>query len=102
MFKSCDLRVGTVLACEKLAGADRILRFEIDFGEGKPRQILSGIAMYYKPEDLIGTQVCAILNLPERTIRGAKSYGMILTAERDGKVVLLRPEEAVPAGSLIG
>ena len=102
VFKSCDLRVGTVLACEKLAGADRILRFEIDFGEGKPRQILSGIAMYYKPEDLIGTQVCAILNLPERTIRGAKSYGMILTAERDGKVVLLRPEEAVPAGSLIG
>ena len=102
VFKSCDLRVGTVLACEKLAGADRILRFEIDFGEGKPRQILSGIAMYYKPEDLVGTQVCAILNLPERTIRGAKSYGMILTAERDGKVVLLRPEEAVPAGSLIG
>lgn len=102
VFKSCDLRVGTVLACEKLAGADRILRFEIDFGEGKPRQILSGIAMYYKPEALVGTQVCAILNLPERTIRGAKSYGMILTAERDGKVVLLRPEEAVPAGGLIG
>ncbi len=101
-FKSCDLRVGTVLVCEKLAGADRILRFEIDFGEGKPRQILSGVAQYYTPEELVGTQVCAILNLPERTIRGAKSCGMILTAEKDGKVVLLRPGDAVPAGSLIG
>ena len=102
VFKSCELRVGTVLSCEKLKGADRILKFSIDFGEGEPRQILSGIAQHYEPESLPGTQVCAILNLPPRTIRGAQSNGMILTAEKDGRVVLIRPEQPMPNGSLLG
>lgn len=102
VFKTCEMRVGTVLSCEKLEGADRILRFEIDFGEASPRQILSGIAKFYEPEALVGTQVCAILNLPERTIRGAVSNGMILTAEKDGKTVLIRPDEPMPNGSMLG
>ncbi len=101
-FKSCALRVGTVRACEKLHGADKILRFSIDFGEGEPRQILSGIAKHYDPVSLVGTQVCAILNLPPRTIRGAVSNGMILTAEHDGRVVLIRPESPVAEGSRLG
>ncbi len=101
-FKACDLRAGTVLACEKLQGADKILRFSIDFGEGEPRQILSGIAKHYDPASLVGTQVCAILNLPPRTIRGAVSNGMILTAEHDGKIVLIRPETPVAEGSRLG
>ncbi len=101
-FKSCDMRVGTVLSCEKLAGTDKILCFSIDFGEGSPRQILSGIAKYYDPATLVGTQVCAILNLPPRTIRGAVSSGMILTAEQDGKLTLVRPQSPVPNGSQLG
>ncbi len=100
-FKSCDMRVGTVLECEKLAGTDKILRFLIDFGEGKPRQILSGLAKYYDPATLPGTQVIAILNLPPRTIRGAESNGMILTAECGGKVMLIRPETKADNGSRI-
>ncbi len=101
-FKSCDLRVGTVRSCEKLQGADKILRFSIDFGDGEPRQILSGIAKHYDPASLVGTQVCAILNLPPRTIRGAVSNGMILTAEHDGRIVLIRPESPVAEGSKLG
>ena len=100
-FKSCDMRVGTVLECEKLAGTDKILRFLIDFGEAKPRQILSGLAKYYDPATLIGTQVIAILNLPPRTIRGAESNGMILTAECGSKVMLIRPETKADNGSRI-
>ncbi len=101
-FKSCDLRVGTVRSCESLQGADKILRFSIDFGDGEPRQILSGIAKHYDPASLVGTQVCAILNLPPRTIRGAVSNGMILTAEHDGRIVLIRPESPVAEGSKLG
>ncbi|MDO5537852.1 MAG: methionine--tRNA ligase subunit beta, partial [Desulfovibrionaceae bacterium] len=101
-FKACDMRVGTVLECEKLEGADKILRFKLDFGEAQPRQILSGIAKHYDPATLVGTQVCAILNLPPRTIRGAVSNGMILTAEKDGKIVLIRPEQPVANGSQLG
>ncbi len=101
-FKACDLRAGTVVACEKLEGADRILSLTIDFGEAEPRRILSGIARDYDPQSLVGTQVCAILNLPPRTIRGAVSSGMVLTVPEGNRNVLVRPERPVPPGSRLG
>ncbi len=101
-FKACDLRVGTVKVCEKLPKSDRILRLEIDFGEGQLRQICSGIAEFFKPEELVGRQVCAVLNLAPRKIRGAVSNGMVLTAEKDGKLSLLEPACPMPDGSRIG
>ena len=101
-FKACDLRVGTVKVCEKLPKSDRILRLEIDFGEGQLRQICSGIAEFCKPEELVGRQVCAVLNLAPRKIRGAVSNGMVLTAEKDGKLCLLEPASPMPNGSRIG
>ena len=101
-FKACDLRVGTVKVCEKLPKSDRILRLMIDFAEGQPRQILSGLAEFYKPEELVGRQVIAVLNLEPRKIRGAMSNGMVLTAEKDGKLTLIAPSVPMPDGSRIG
>ena len=101
-FKAADLRVGTVRVCDRHPNADRILRLEIDFGEGQPRQILSGLAEFFTPEELVGKQVCAVLNLAPRKIRGLMSHGMVLTAEQDGRVVLLQPGGRMPDGSRIG
>lgn len=100
-FKTLDLRVGTVRVAERHPQADRLLRLLIDFGEGEPRQILSGIAEHYAPETLVGRQVCAVLNLPPRKIRGLMSCGMILTAGEGECCRLLEPDEAVAAGSPI-
>ncbi len=100
-FKSLDLRVGTVRVAERHPQADRLLRLLIDFGEGEPRQILSGIAEHYAPETLVGRQVCAVLNLPPRKIRGLMSCGMILTAGEGECCRLLMPDETVAAGSPI-
>ena len=100
-FKALDLRVGTVKTAEKHPNADRILRLEIDFGEGEPRQILSGLAEHYAPEDIVGKKVCAVLNLAPRKIRGLVSHGMVLTAGTDNALGLLAVDRDVPDGSEI-
>ncbi|MBQ9452231.1 MAG: methionine--tRNA ligase [Desulfovibrio sp.] len=100
-FKRLDIRVGTVKKAEKHPNADRILRLEVDFGEGVTRQILSGLAEYYTPETLVGKRVCAVLNLAPRTIRGLVSYGMVLTASGDTQFSLLGVDRDVPDGSEI-
>ena len=100
-FKAVEMRAGTVVVAEKHPNADRILRLEIDFDEGQPRQILSGLADYYTPEELVGKQVIAVLNLAPRKIRGLMSNGMVLTAEKDGKLSVLTPAAPVPNGSQI-
>ena len=100
-FKALDLRVGTVKVAEKHPNADRILRLEIDFGEGELRQILSGLAEHYAPEDLVGKRVCAVLNLAPRKIRGLVSHGMVLTAGTDSALGLLAVDRDVPDGSEI-
>ena len=100
-FKALDLRVGTVKVAEKHPNADRILRLEIDFGEGELRQILSGLAEHYAPEDMVGKRVCAVLNLAPRKIRGLVSHGMVLTAGSDSALGLLAVDRDVPDGSEI-
>ena len=100
-FKALDLRVGTVKVAEKHPNADRILRLEIDFGEGQLRQILSGLAEHYAPEDVVGKRVCAVLNLAPRKIRGLVSHGMVLTAGADDALGLLAVDRDVPDGSEI-
>lgn len=99
-FSALDVRVGTVLTAGKHPQADRILRLEIDFGEGIPRQILSGIAAWYAPEDLVGRQVCAVLNFAPRKIRGLVSEGMVLTAGDDTCQKILTVD-SVPNGSSV-
>ena len=101
-FATCDLRVGTVLECEKVPKADKLLRFLIDDGLEK-RTIVSGIAKHYKPEDLVGKQICFIANLPPRKLKGIVSEGMILSVENsDGALVLLAPSAPVAPGAKIG
>jgi len=101
-FEKLDIRVGTVLECEKVPKADKLLRFLLDDGL-KKRTILSGIAAYYpNPEELVGKQVCFIANLEPRKMRGFLSEGMILSAENaDGSLALIEPEKKVLPGSEI-
>ena len=100
-FKKCDIRVGTVLECEKVPKADKLLRFLIDDGM-KKRTIVSGIAKYYAPEDLVGKQVCFIANFEPRKLRGILSEGMILSAENpDGSLVVIGPAAPVRPGAQV-
>ncbi|MCH5220385.1 MAG: methionine--tRNA ligase [Muribaculaceae bacterium] len=100
-FMKSDLRVGTVLECERIPKADKLLRFLIDDGLEK-RTIVSGIATYYNPDDLVGKQICFIANLPPRKLRGVESRGMILSAQdADGRLVLITPSEPVKPGCQI-
>ena len=98
-FTKLDIRVGTVLECTKVPKADKLLQFRIDDGLEK-RTIVSGIAQHYKPEELVGKQVCFIANLAPRKLKGIVSEGMILSAENwDGSLAVITPEKAVKPGS---
>ncbi len=98
-WEKLDIRVGTVLECEKVPKADKLLRFLIDDGLEK-RTIVSGIAKYYKPEELVGKQVCFLANLPARKLRGIESQGMILSAEdADGSLSVVTTLRTVKPGS---
>ena len=93
------MKAGTVLACEKVEKADKLLKLEVDLGPEK-RTIVSGIAQHYKPEEMVGKQVIVVTNLAPRKMKGIESQGMILTAEdRDGALKLLCPEAGVSPGS---
>ena len=101
-FAKCDMRVVKVLSCEAVKKSKKLLKFSLDDGSGTPRQILSGIAAFYKPEELVGKTLVAILNLPNRKMMGQDSCGMLLSAvkEENGeeKLHLLMLDDAIPAG----
>ncbi|MDR1368995.1 MAG: methionine--tRNA ligase [Dysgonamonadaceae bacterium] len=98
-FTKLDIRVGRVLECQKVPKADKLLQFKIDDGLGG-RTILSGMAEYYAPEELIGKQICFIANLEPRKIRGIESQGMILSAQNvDGSLFVVQPSKEVLPGS---
>lgn len=97
-FGKLDIRVGKVLDCQRVPKSDKLLQFKIDDGLGG-RTIVSGIAKYYAPEDLIGKEVCFIANLEPRKLRGILSQGMILSAEdADGRLVVIGPHGEVKPG----
>ncbi|GKH60707.1 methionine--tRNA ligase [Campylobacter ureolyticus] len=100
-FKNIVIKVGEVLECENIEGSDKLLKFKIDLGEENPRQIISGIAKYYNPKDLIGKQVCVLANLKPAKIFKHLSDGMILSAE-DGKLTLLSTLAKVKNGAIVG
>jgi methionyl-tRNA synthetase len=100
-FAKLEMKAATVLHCEKVAKADKLLKLEVDLGNEK-RTIVSGIAQHYTAEEMIGKQVIVVTNLAPRKMKGIESQGMILTAEdRDGKLRLLKPEAEVAPGSII-
>lgn len=100
-FKKMDLRMGTILVAEPVEGSEKLLRLEVDFGEFK-RQILSGIAKWYKPEDLVGKQLPFIVNLEPRKMMGLESQGMLIaTSDENGAVLLLPVREVSPGVTLL-
>ena len=100
-FEKMDLRVGTVKECVKVEKSDKLLRFVIDDGL-ETRTIVSGIAKFYKLEELVGKQVCFIANLPPRKLRGIESQGMILSAENpDGTLSVLTPDRKCADGACV-
>ena len=101
-FMKLDIRVGKVLECSKVKKADKLLQFKIDDGMGG-RTIVSGIAKFYEPDDLIGKEVCFIANFPPRKLKGIESQGMILSAEdADGRLVVIGPQGKVKPGVKVG
>ena len=101
-FGAMDIRTATVLAAERVPKTDKLLKLTIDTGIDT-RTIVSGIAEYYSPEDMLGKQICILANLAPRTIRGIESKGMILMAKQgDGKMRFITPQEAVANGATIG
>lgn len=100
-FMKVDLRVGEVLQCEKMKNADKLLKFQIDLGSEK-RQIISGIAQYYEPEELIGRKVIVVANLKPVKLRGELSEGMILSGEDEsGNLSLAAVSDTLPNGSAV-
>lgn len=98
-FGKMDIRVGTVIEAEKVAKTKKLLKLKIDTGFDK-RTVVSGIAEYYEPEDLIGKQVSILVNLEPKKLRGIESQGMILCAENaDGTLSIVSPDQQVKNGS---
>ncbi|MGH9640213.1 MAG: methionine--tRNA ligase subunit beta, partial [Bryobacteraceae bacterium] len=99
-FAKVDLRVGQVQSAERVKGSDKLLHLKVDIGEPAPRTIVAGIALAYKPEQLIGRKVVIVANLAPRKLRGVTSQGMIVAASlEDGAPMLAGFLEDVPVGA---
>jgi len=99
-FKKLEIRIGKILSAQKVKGADKLLKLEVDIGKEK-RQLVAGIAQYYEPEELINKQIPVLVNLEPRKIRGVESQGMLLAAVEGKAPILLHPDKEVSPGSLI-
>ncbi len=101
-FEKMDIRTATVLEAEKVPNTDKLLHLKIDTGLDV-RELVSGIAQYYTPEEMVGKQICILANLKPRKIKGIVSQGMILMAQQpDGKMRVVSPEERLANGATIG
>ena len=98
-FQQVDLRVGTIMAAEKIAKSDKLLKLSIDVGD--LRQVVAGIAQHYEPADLIGKQVVVVVNLKPAKLMGVESHGMVLAAKSDGRLLLINPEKGAAPGAAV-
>ena len=99
-FKKVEVRIGKVLECEKVANADKLLKLQVDFGDFQ-RQIVSGIAESFTPEELVGKKLPFIVNLEYRKFKGEESQGMLMAIDANDKTVLLEPAGDVKEGTLV-
>lgn len=97
-FKEIEIRIGKILSAEKVANADKLLKLQVDFGEYS-RQIVSGIAESFTPEELVGKSLPFIVNLEYRKFKGEESQGMLMAIDSGGKTVLLEPSSEVVPGT---
>ena len=100
-FKRTELRTARVLKAEKVEGADKLLRLEIELGS-EIRQIVSGIAPWYAPADLVGKMIVVVANLQKAKIRGIESNGMLLAAKCGDSLSLITPDKEIASGTLVG
>lgn len=99
-FKRVEIRMGKILSCEKVENADRLLKLQVDFGDFQ-RQIVSGIAESFTPEELVGKKLPFIVNLEYRKFKGEESQGMLMAIDADEKTVLLEPVTDIKEGTLV-
>jgi methionyl-tRNA synthetase len=100
-FFQAELKVATINAAEPVPKSNKLMKLTVDVGEETPRTIVAGIALAYKPEDLVGKQVVVVANLQPAKLMGVESQGMVLAASLDGKPVLLHPDAQVPNGTRV-
>lgn len=98
-FAKLDIRIGQVVAAEKVPETDKLIKCTIDFGELGERTIVSGIAAWKTPEEMVGKRLPYIVNLAPRMLKGVESQGMLLAASDEQGVALLSPEREVPPGT---
>lgn len=98
-FAKLDIRIGTVLSAEPVPDTDKLLKCVIDFGDMGERVIVSGIAQWKRPEDIVGKQLPYIVNLEPRMLRGVESQGMLLAASASEGIALLSPDCPLPPGT---
>ena len=105
-FKKAEIRIGKITSAEKVVDADRLLKLQVDFGPSAgsgsarmQRQIISGIAESFTPEEMIGKSLPFIVNLEYQKFKGEESQGMLMATGVDGKVILLEPSGEVPEGA---
>lgn len=100
-FQKLEIKIGKVVSVEKVAGADKLLKFVFDLGD-EQRQILAGMAEFFDHLDkLVGKQMPILINIKPRKFMGYESQGMILAAEVKGRPILLHPAKEIPSGSIV-
>lgn len=99
-FQKLDLRIGKIVAAERVQRARKLLLLKVDLG-GEVRTLVAGLAEHYSPEQLVGKEVVVVANLEPRVIMGLRSEGMLLAAVADGRPVLIIPESEVPPGTKV-
>ena len=99
-FKRLDIRTGTVKEIEQIIGSNKLYKLQVDMGD-HIRQIVTGLVEYYKADEIKGKIICIICNLKPAKIFGNESNGMLLTAERDGKLAILTTDRDIPNGSKV-
>lgn len=97
-FKKVELRVAKVDLAERVDGSDKLLKLQVDLGDGK-RQIIAGVGKSYQPEELVGKEVIIVANLEPRLLMGLESQGMVLAANAESGPVIIMPEKEVVAGT---
>jgi methionyl-tRNA synthetase len=101
-FAKVEIRIGEIVSAEPIEGSEKLLKLKVNFGEEGERQILSGIAKYKTPEELVGVKCPFIVNLEPRMMMGLESQGMIMAASTDdGVFTLLEANKAIPAGTKV-
>ncbi len=99
-FQKIELKVGRIVAAEKVEGSEKLVKLEVDLGEEK-RQLVAGIGKFYQPQELINKEIIVVANLEPKKLMGVESQGMLLAATGEGFISLLQPDKEVPPGTKI-